>query len=78
MSSISNWFGLGDPTNKVKEQDSKDTTQEGVISIAPELTADIDDSELITLKDKWLQDWDKYSAKIKSRQKQTENYWLGS
>jgi len=73
---IKEMFGMNYEVNKVKDK-NEENTQEGVISIAPELTLDMDDADLIDLKKKWMIAWDNYNGKILKRQNASEDYWLG-
>jgi hypothetical protein len=66
---------LTDKTN-VKGYGGKDTKQ-GLIDTQSELTLDMDDEELIGIKNDWLKKWDKYSKKIIKKQKRCEKFWLG-
>ncbi len=68
------YFSLSDSTNKVAP--SQDT--ESVISeYLPELTLDMKDDELITLKNDWVKQWQPYEKEILEMQTDNENYWLG-
>lgn len=59
--------------NKVREPD-----EEGVIGEpTPELTLDMSDEDLITLKKDWLRTWEPYEKGIKKLQDDNEDYWLG-
>lgn len=71
---LSGFYTLGDPTNKVDQDDQS----EGVVSdLLPELDLSMDDDELISLKRDWIKAWEPYETEIRQKQEDNENYWLG-
>lgn len=67
---------LGSKVNSV-EQDSE--KKEGVIGEKlPELTLEMQDSELIALGEKRKKAWDEYYRELKKRQDKSVNYWKGT
>jgi len=77
MSVLSAGFDtLGNPTNKVRGADSEET-YEGAIDAVPELTLEMDDEELVSLKKQWLASWDSGSKDLSEKQKKNEKYWAG-
>lgn len=72
---LQGYYSLGKDVNKVKEDDSA----EGVVSdLLPELSLDMKDDELISLKRDWVKQWEPYEKDIKIKQDKNEAYWLGS
>lgn len=72
MSLISGYNSLAENVNKVG-------SPEGVTvsDLLPELTLEMEDEELISLKKNWEKRWNPYQEQIAKIQKDNENYWLG-
>lgn len=49
----------------------------GVFDDTPELTLDMNDSELVKLSESWERNWRSYEGTIIKRQQDNENYWRG-
>lgn len=72
--SLKGFFTLQQNVNKA----DGDREEEGVISdLLPELKLNLDDTELINLKNQWIREWSKDEAKIKDRQEKSLKYWVG-
>lgn len=69
------FFSLQDDVNKNTIGNEQ---QEGAISVAlPELNLEIDDDELIKLKNGWQKKWNHHNGDLRNRQDDNERYWLG-
>lgn len=73
---LDGFYSLSKNINKTK-LDPPDTTEGVVSGLLPELTLEMDDSQLVALKNDWEKQWTEYSEKIKRRQDENEKYWLG-
>lgn len=51
--------------------------QEGSFELLDELKLEMEDKELIALKNSWVEKWDKYYGEVKGKQEENEKYWLG-
>lgn len=79
MSFLDGFWSLGRDINKVNGEHEEET-REGIIDTStPELSLEMEDSELIELSNAWKEKWDKSEARVKLEKKQKENekYWLG-
>lgn len=71
MSSLlEGFYSLAKPTNKVGELDDE-------VTLLPELTLDMSDDDLISLKNEWTKQWVPVREVIEKTQNENENYWLG-
>lgn len=70
-------LSLGSNVNKTTEQ--AEETQEGIVDKAGELTLQLEDTELILLKNEWQRKWEgsKQKKDIELKQEENEKYWLG-
>lgn len=76
MSLLKGFFSLNDDTNKAVSNPL--ANDEGVVSdLLPELTLEMEDSELIALSHDWQKTWEPYAKEITKKQTENENYWLG-
>lgn len=75
MSLLDGFFSLSENVNKVGPNTNEDNS---VSELVPELTLDMEDSELLSLKKDWEKKWGDYSAEIKRIQDENEQYWLGN
>lgn len=76
MSLLDGFLSLGQGVNKLKTQD--DDQKEGpLLPSLSELELSMKDDELIALKVKWEQNWQKMNADLSKIQEQNEAYWLG-
>jgi hypothetical protein len=67
---------LGEDINKVKP--GIESTKEGIVSsLLPELTLDMEDSELLKLAKQWESDWKPWSSRLKKKQDRNEKFVLG-
>lgn len=74
---LQGYRSLASQTNKVGA-DYADENDEGIVSdLLPELSLDMSDDELITLKRDWMRQWEPYGKAILEKQTQNEEYWLG-
>lgn len=71
MNSIKGVMGLFDDINKGNNSDGQQTTT------AEEYTSKFSDEQIVTLINKWNQDYDAYYADIDKSQKLAFEYWLG-
>lgn len=72
------YFSLAQDVNKIKDESIE--VKEGVISpFQDELSLELDDEELLKLKNTWEERWNNNSEVIilKKRQQENENYWKG-
>lgn len=77
MGRLSGFLALGSPTNKAKQR-AEEEREEGVVSpLLPELTLEIKNKDLISMKKRWEKRWDAQTGELKKMQKQNERYWLG-
>lgn len=73
---LTGWRTLFQNVNRVKSVNSEDS--EGVQGdLVPELSLDIDEERLISLKNSWLKDWREINATLSKKQEVNENYWKG-
>ena len=73
------FYSLFQDQNKAKEGDLIEKTEGVANTLLPELTLEMDDDALISLKKDWEKRWEN-SEPVKSlqkKQKENENYWLG-
>ena len=76
---LDGFMSLARNINKVKG-DATDETAEGVVSEpVSELSLDVEDKELIRLKNLWEAKWSQSEARkeLERKQKENEKYWLG-
>lgn len=73
MSLLDGFYGLNKDVNKVDES----TDASSVGDLLPELTLEMDDSELVSLAREWTKRWQLYEPAIKEMQDRNEKYWLG-
>lgn len=71
---LQGFYSLSRDTNKVSRDDSGSV----VSDLLPELDLSMNDEELIALKRDWLKAWEPYAREIEKKQKDNEDYWLGS
>lgn len=71
MSLLDGFKTLGRDVNKVTGEVERQP------ELLPELTLEMEDSELISLKDNWLKSWTDHRKKLFKKQEQNEEYWLG-
>lgn len=76
MSLLDGYLSLGQDANKLKAE-LQDQQEGPILPSLPELSLDMDDDELVSLKQKWEEKWVKASADLQKVQEQNENYWLG-
>ena len=70
------FYSLFSKINRHKDGDFE--VQEGAVDLLDELKLEMEDKDLISLKDEWLKKWNKYySSEVKSKQEENEKYWLG-
>ena len=68
---LKGYYSLSNDVNKTLES-------EGVSSeLLPELSLEMSDDELITLKGDWIKSWEPYAKEVVKKQDENENYWLG-
>jgi len=73
MSILDGFKSLSEDLNKVG------TTEEDTIgTLLPELTLEMSDDELITLKNDWTKEWEAHKPIIERIQTENEQYWLGN
>jgi hypothetical protein len=72
MSLIDGFKSLAADVNKVGTFE-----EETIGTLLPELTLEMSDEELITLKNDWIKEWDTFKPQIEKAQTENENYWLG-
>jgi hypothetical protein len=71
---LQGYNSLSKNVNKVRESDQS----EGVVSdLLPELSLDMKDDELISLKRDWIKQWEPFSKEMELKNKSSEDYWLG-
>jgi hypothetical protein len=75
MALIDAFFSLSGDVNKVGY---KPTSVDGVGELLPELTLTMPDEELLTLEKDWIKTWTPFKSEIEKKQKDNEDYWLGS
>lgn len=61
------------PDNKAKETENR----EGILDLVPELSLDMRDEDIISLKKEWMKRWNQYEPEIKKKREENEKYWLG-
>lgn len=65
-------------SNFNKTGDIQSGSTQGIVgSLEPELSLEISDEELIKMKSRWETEFSRYSGKIRKRQKENKQYWLG-
>ena len=75
MGKIKDFLSSFKNINKAKEDLE---VQEGASDLLEELKLEMPDDELISLKNDWIKQWEKYySSNIKKKQEENEKYWLG-
>lgn len=74
MGIFDGFFSLGSDVNKVHHEDE---LKEGALDMLPELKLDMDDDELITLKEEWEKLWNQEEPKLSKARSTNEKYWLG-
>lgn len=67
--------GLFSPLNKIKEDGS--STFEGAEDVMGEYDIDLTDDQIISLTRSWKSNYTKYDAKVKAKQKDSFDYWIG-
>lgn len=73
MSILDGFKSLAQDLNKVG------TTEEDTIgTLLPELTLEMSDEELVTLKNDWTKEWEAFKPMIDKAQMENESYWLGN
>ena len=79
MSTIDKFLGfltLGEDINKVDP--AKLEMAEGVVSSpSPILNVQTSDDDLIIQKQRWIKNWEPHVTKLRPKQDDAENYWLG-
>lgn len=76
MSLLDGFLSLGQDVNKLKTQ-AEDQNEGPLLPSLPELELEMDEEELISLKNKWEKNWSKMSGELAKIQDQNEAYWLG-
>lgn len=73
------YASLGSDTNKRKSEQTLDTKQGVVSEKLPELTLEMQDSDIVDLTTKWKKIWDESDVKATwlKQIEENENYWLG-
>jgi len=79
MAILDGFISLFSKTNDAPGQSSDDTSQGVVSDLLPELTLNMDDSELLTLATKWKKRYESYTQEkgISEKQEENKRYWLG-
>lgn len=78
---MSLWDGIKSLANRVNTvgYNEDEANVEGVSSsLLPELELSMGDEELVALSRKWIKEWQPYAELIEKKQKDNEDYWLGS
>lgn len=73
MSILDGFFSLSEDVNKVNENEPAGS----ITDLVPELELDMKDEELIALSKDWQKKWDPYEKKIRLKQDENEDYWMG-
>lgn len=68
---------LDEAIGQLLSRDNKVGDTTGQEQLAPELTLDMDDEELIQIAKKWETSWDQATGSLKKLQEESEKYWLG-
>lgn len=72
MSLLDGYNSLSEDTNKVNSEKAGDDS-----ALVSELSLDMEDEDLIELKNQWLKNWNDYKKELEKKQDKNEEYWLG-
>lgn len=73
MSILDGFFSLSEDVNKVNENEPTGS----ITDLVPELKLTMSDEELLSLSKDWQKKWEPYEKKIRIKQDENEEYWMG-